>query len=140
MRIASVVCVLLMFGCGAERREHRVAQRTMPAEPSSEIFAIGSELTPQGAVTAESSNDSFRRGPELFLSIDVSSASTDQTIAVHWTDDQGVIKRIDRRVVTRDERYAPFSSGPTHRWRAGKHRAVIVIDGRRVSEKEFGLI
>ena len=110
------------------------------AEASPEVFAIGTALTATGAVAENSTSDSFRRGPELYVSVDVTSASTEQTIDVEWLDPRGTRVHAARRIVSRKNGYATFSSGPTHTWKPGEHRAVITIDGRRVSEKPFSLI
>ena len=124
---------------GSDAPKHQMSA-TATTDPSPEVFAIGTALTATGAVAENSTSDSFRRGPELYVSVDVTSASTEQTIDVEWLDARGRKVHSDRRVVNRGHGYATFSSGPTHTWTAGEHRAIITIDGRKVSEKHFSLI
>lgn len=116
----------------------------MPDVPTvRDTYALGSYVTATGAVTADASGDTFRRGNEVFLSVDVSSASTDQTIVVDWLDSNDRVLRRETQHVehgARTERHAVFSSGPTQKWTAGAHRAIVVIDGRRVSERTFEMV
>ena len=133
------LALIMTIACARSERANHVVP-TENADPSPEVFALGSAVTQTGAVTAESADDQFQRGPELYVSVNVSSASTEQTIEVEWLDPQGNVVRTDKRRIPESAAYATFSSGPTRGWRSGKHTAVIVIDGRKVSEKQFSMI
>ena len=134
----ALALILTMACAKSEEAKHVVPAAT--ADPSPEVFALGSAVTQTGAVTAESADDQFQRGPELYVSVNVASSSSEQTIEVEWLDPQGNVVRTDKRRVPESAAYATFSSGPTRGWRSGKHTAVIVIDGRKVSEKQFSMI
>ena len=97
-------------------------------------------VTPAGAVPADSASESFHRGGEVFLSVDVASASSEQNIDVQWLDAQGRVVRKETRKVPEGSHYAAFSSGPEVAAMPGQHRAVIIIDGRRVMEKPFSIL
>lgn len=108
-----------------------------------DTYALGSAVTATGAITADASGETFRRGDEVFLSVDVSSASTDQSIVVEWVGANAAVVRRDVQSVpqgSKVERHAVFSSGPTRSWAPGQYRAVIIIDGRHVSERAFELL
>ena len=108
--------------------------------PSRETYAIGTATMPDGAIPQRATGDSFLRGPEIFVSVDVSGASTQHDLEVRWIDGEGtVLARVVRRA-PRGTGHVAFSSGPTTRWRSGAHRAVIVIGGRTVTEKLFQLL
>lgn len=144
--IALAAVLLLSVGCGVDRGDGNAVQADATAAmtetdpPSPETFALGTELNATGAVPEDAAGETFVRGGEVFLSVDVRSASTDQTIEVKWIDPEGRVLRHDRRRAEQGTRHVPFSSGATARWKPGEHRAVIVIDGRRVSEKPFAVM
>src|SRR6185369_6547891 len=108
--------------------------------PAKETYALGTELTSEGAVSREASSDEFKRGGEVFLSICTAGSSTEQTIEVDWLDPAGRVIHSQSRIAPRGGRYIAFSSGRTSGWRAGEHHAVVMIDGRRVTEKTFALL
>ena len=133
-----------LAGCGADRGSGKNVQAqavtATQEEPAAETYALGTAVTPSGAVAEASTGDNFVRGGEVFLSVDVSGASTSQKVEVRWVDPTGRVIRTDARQANEGTQYIPFSSGQTANWRPGAHRAVIVIDGRRVSEKAFALL
>jgi hypothetical protein len=139
-----VVLLPLMAGCDVDHghRQGRVAVREQSTamEPSHETFALGTAVTPSGAVAQQSAGDNFIRGGEVFVSVDVGGASSDQTVEVQWVSPEGRVLRRDERHATQGMRYLPFSSGRTSNWPRGDHRAVIRIDGRTVSQKAFALL
>lgn len=136
--------VSLLVACGVNRGGQEVQQQSLVEEeavsPSPETFALGTELSESGAVAARGASDSIIRGGEVYVSIDVNGASTGQTIEVQWLDPNGDVIHSEQRMVPKQQRYVPFSSGRTKDWKPGSHRAVIVIDGRRVSEKSFDVM
>lgn len=117
-----------------------VREQSTAMEPSRETFALGTAVTPSGAVAQQSAGDNFIRGGEVFLSVDVGGASSDQTVEVRWVDSQGRVLHRDERHATQGMRYLPFSSGRTADWPPGEHHAVVRIDGRTVSQKSFALL
>ena len=146
MRPGIALAVLLLFAvaCGVDRgsgNPTNAAVATASVEqPSPETFALGTAVSASGAVPQQASGETFIRGGEVFLSVNVQSASTDQTIEVKWIDPHGRVLRRDARRAEQGARYVPFSSGATSQWPPGPHRAVILIDGRTVSEKQFAVI
>ena len=111
-----------------------------PAAPARDIYALGTALTDEGAVPRDAATEVFRRGGELYLSINVTGASTDQQIEVQWLDPRGNVIRRDATEVPRGSRFAAFSTGETAQWREGEHRAVVIINGRRVTERPFAMM
>lgn len=97
-------------------------------------------VTPAGAVPEEAASESFHRGGEVFLSVDVASASSEQNFDVQWLDARGRVIRKETRKVPEGSRYAAFSSGREIAAMPGRHSAVIIIDGRRVMEKPFSIL
>jgi hypothetical protein len=139
--IAVVAALSLLTACGAQHSKRDVSSSVDDdVTPAKETFALGSELTHDGAVAQDAANDRFKRGGEVFLSICTKGSSTDQTIEVAWIDPAGAVIQSQTRIAPRGAHYIAFSSGRTAGWRAGEHHAVIVIDGRRVSEKTFALL
>lgn len=145
--IALTACLLLAGACGVDRGSGQTEQTTNIAAaaasveaPSPETFALGTAVSASGAVPQQATGETFLRGGEVFLSVDVQSASTDQTIEVKWIDPQGRVLRRDARRVEQSARYVAFSSGATAQWPVGPHRAVVLIDGRTVSEKLFAVM
>jgi hypothetical protein len=129
---------LLLVGCVDHGSSKAVQQSLAVTESvSRETYALGTSLTPRGAVPAQAAGETFLRGGEVYLSVDVSSASTDQVVEVKWIDPEGQVLRRDARRAPQGTAYVPFSSGATTQWPRGTHRAVVLIDGRSVSEKTF---
>lgn len=137
--------LLLAVGCGVDRGDGTptatgVAATATTEEPSPETFAIGTAVSANGAVPQQATGETFIRGGEVYVSVDVRSASTEQTIEVKWIDPHGRVLRRDARQVPIEAQYVPFSSGATSDWPPGAHRAVILIDGRTVTEKLFAVM
>lgn len=140
-QLIAVAVVPLLMACGANRGEPSVQQApTESAGVSPETFAIGTELTPAGGVAKDATAESFARGGEIYVSVDVASASTDQLVEVQWVDPNGSVVRHDKQKVPQEARYVAFSSGPTSEWTRGSHQARVVIDGRAVAEKQFSIL
>lgn len=133
---------LLLIGCGVDRGRGAVVQQSvvLAEEVSREMYALGTEVTTWGAVPKNAAGETFRRGSEVFLSVNVNSASTDQSVEVRWLDASGTLLHRDVRLATEGTGYVAFSSGETSRWMPGEHRAVVLIDGRSVSEKPFTVL
>jgi hypothetical protein len=132
---------VLLGSCAGDAPERDQPQAvTEGVTPSRDTYALGTQLTPAGAVSATAAGEQFTRGGEVFLSITVAGASGEQRIGVEWVDPRGKVIRKDTRTVPRDAQYAPFSTGNTARWKPGPHRAIVIINGRRVTEREFGLM
>ena len=146
MRSGIALAAFLLFAaaCGVDRGSGKTTNATVATasaeEPSPETFALGTAVSASGAVPQQASGETFLRGGEVFLSVNVQSASTDQTIEVKWIDPNGRVLRHDARRAEQGALYVPFSSGATSRWPRGPHRAVILIDGRTVSEKQFAVL
>ena len=144
----AAAALILMAGCTADRGDGRPDppaqtasnQVTDASEPSSETFALGNHINPDGTLPAESAGEEFRRGGELFLSVNVTGASAEQQIAVEWRDARDRVIRKETKAVTRGTKHAAFSSGDTQSWAPGQHRAIVVINGRRVIEKPFVIL
>ncbi|HEY0370912.1 MAG TPA: hypothetical protein VGD79_02870, partial [Thermoanaerobaculia bacterium] len=75
---------LLMVGCGVDRGSSKATQQSVALveDVSPETYALGTALTPRGAVAASATGEMFLRGGEVFLSVDVSGASSDQVVEV----------------------------------------------------------
>lgn len=140
--VLGAVSLSALTACGVDRgpEKARVPSPATQQEPAAETYALGTSVTPSGAVTQASMGDNFVRGGEVFLSVDVSGASSAQSVEVRWMDAAGRVLRRDSREAKQGMHYLPFSSGQTSRWMPGEHRAVILIDGRRVSEKAFAML
>ncbi len=136
--------LLLLSGCSVDRgspaTRNQAAISTNADEVAPETFALGTEVSREGAIPREAAGAAFRRGGEIFLSVDVTGASTDQMIDVTWVDARGRVAIRQSRHVPEGAHYAVFSSGPTRGWMRGSHRALVVINGRLVSERQFALM
>lgn len=141
LRFCSVAVALVLFAAGCNTRaseSERLSRRvTPPMEEAQETFALGTALTPSGAVAESGVDNDFYRGSALYLSVDVTGASAPQTISVLWNGPDGRVIRKDERAVRGSGKYVAFSTGPTHQWRPGRYHAVVVINGRKVAEKPF---
>jgi hypothetical protein len=142
--IALAAFLLFAVACGVDRGSGKTTNASVEAasveQPSPETFALGTAVSANGAVPQQASGETFLRGGEVFLSVDVRSASREQTIEVKWIDPEGHVLRRDARRAEPGTRYVPFSSGATSQWPRGPHRAVVLIDGRTVSEKLFAVM
>jgi hypothetical protein len=138
--MTAMLMVSLLTACRMERGSVIQQQAVIEtAAPVSRTFALGSEVDVQGAIPADAAAESFRRGNEIYLSVNVTSASTAQKITVEWRDPAGRVVHRDQRDVPVERTFVPFSSGPTSGWPSGGHRAIVIIDGRRVTELPFEL-
>ena len=104
---------------------------------SHDTFALGTAVTSHGAVPLDATGETFVRGGEVFLSVDLSGASTDPVVEVKWIGPMGDLLRREVRRAREGTDHLPFSSGATAEWVPGQHRALVLIDGRSVSEKLF---
>jgi hypothetical protein len=143
-KLFATTAVIALAGCGIDRvsprQEQPAATVSQAAAATPQTFALGVQLTPAGAIAADSTADSFARGTVVFLSVDVSSASADQHIDVAWNDARGRVLHEEHRIVPPRSRHAAFSSGQTSAWRPGSYLATISINGRKVSELPFALM
>ena len=130
----------LVIACGEVRPAHPEAVSTDTTRGLVATYAVGTQVTSAGAIAQDFAGDSFRRGPGLFLAIDVASASTEQKIQVDWVDSFGRVVHRDTRSVSEGTRYADFTSGDTSGWIPGAYRAVIRINDRVVNETRFALM
>lgn len=142
--IAAAALLALFAGCavdrGAPATQTKQAAVADAPDPAPDTYALGSTLEASGAVRKDAAGEAFGRGGEVFLSVDVASASTDQTIEVAWLDGAGRVVRKETREVPVGTRYAAFASGRDVTSSAGTRRAVVVINGRRVTEKTFSVL
>ncbi|HEX6176744.1 MAG TPA: hypothetical protein VF057_00185 [Thermoanaerobaculia bacterium] len=137
------VVAMLSAGCVVDRGRPGAAERASAVEPvetAKDTYAIGATVTPQGAIPREALTEQFPRGGEVYLSINVTGASTDQEITVQWLRPDGKVIREDAMDAPEGTSFVAFSSGPTDQWQSGEHKAVVLINGRRVSERQFQLI
>ena len=131
----------LVMACGVARPANNEVVSTRTATKAAvATYAMGTAFTPDGAIAADSAGDAFRRGPEIYLAIDVASASVEQKIDVAWVDALGRVAHREMRVVPEGTRYARFATGDTSRWMPGPYRAIITINDRKVNETHFGLM
>ncbi len=140
MWIAVTASLPLLWGCGVDRGSGKVAAAAAVSDAedvSRDTFALGTAVTRRGAVPENATGETFVRGGEVFLSVDLNGASTDPVVEVKWLDPTGAVLHRDVRHARHGAHHLPFSSGATSQWRPGPHRAVVLIDGRSVSEKRF---
>jgi hypothetical protein len=142
---AAVVGPLLVVGVVGcvDRGEARTLRAqdaiTETAVASQGVYALGTSLNREGAVARDAVSESFGRGGEVFLSIDVRSASADSTIGVIWHGPAGVVLHRESRDVPKSAHYVAFSAPTTH-WPRGECTAAVVIDGRVVAQLPFTVV
>lgn len=141
--MALAAFLLLAGGCAADRDADESSNAGVAVAEvgtaSPETFALGTEVNAVGAVPENAAGEIFPRGGEVYLSVDASGASSEQKIEVKWLDPHGRVLHHDARRAPQGTRHVPFSSGVTTSWPPGEHRAVVLIDGRRVTEKAFAV-
>jgi hypothetical protein len=141
LSIAVVAFLPLLFGCGVDRGSGKVVQQSVAATDTEDVshdtFALGTMVTSRGEVPEDSEGETFVRGGDVFLSVDLSGASTEPVVEVRWLDPAGEVLHRDALRAKQGTKHVAFSSGATARWKPGPHRAVVLIDGRSVSEKRF---
>lgn len=144
IKAAALMAPLVMVGCAGSARDNDVAAEQAALEtvtPRVErTYALGSEVMGDGAIPAVAASESFLKGHEVWLSVNVVSATAPQTIAVEWVDASGRVVRRDQRDVPVDRAFVPFSSGSTGGWPSGESRAIVIIDSRRVTELPFEIV
>jgi hypothetical protein len=118
----------------------REAAVTETAIASPGVFALGTSLNDDGVVSRDARSDHFVRGGEVFLSVDVNSASADHAVGVIWHGPGGAVLHRESKQVPKAARYVAFSSGATKHWAPGAYHAAVVIDGRVVSQLEFTIV
>jgi len=134
--------LLFLVACGVDRgggKQPPQNASTTTAEPAAGTYVLGSSVTPEGAIDESAAGESFVHGGPIFLSIDVSGATTAERIEVEWIDARGRVVHRDERVVPQGTGYAAFSAGRTAHWPPGAYRVVVIIDGRRVNEQPFSI-
>lgn len=141
LSIAVVAFLPLMLGCGVDRGSGKVVQQSVAATDTEDVshdtFALGTTVTSRGEVPEDAEGEMFVRGGDVFLSVDLSGASTEPVVEVRWLDPAGEVLHRDARRAKQGTQHVAFSSGATAQWKPGPHRAVVLIDGRSVSEKRF---
>jgi hypothetical protein len=141
--LVAAAVLSVVTGCAVDKSAtQRVQQQSVlePAKPALRTYALGTELTPEGAVAMRAAGDTFLRGGEIFLSVNVSGATTAQKVEVEWRRADGDVNHRDVRIVPESAEYASFVSGPTKSWLSGEHHVVISIDGRKVTELPFTVL
>jgi hypothetical protein len=145
LQIAAIAALALAASCAGDRGGSDVKNTasamvaTETAEPSQETYALGSTVSASGAVPKEASGETFIQGGPVFLSINVDGASIDHQVEVQWVAPNGRALRHEERLVPRSADFVAFTTGSTDDWPVGQHRAIVVIDGRKVTEKRFVL-
>lgn len=134
-----LLSVSLATACREKPFTPQTAAAADTVAPARETFALGTQLTAEGAVAEDAQSEEFKRGGPIYLSVDVAGRSTQHTIEVEWRQGNRVVKK-DVKAAVGSQPYVPFALGETHRWPAGRHQAVVIIDGRRVAIKDFALI
>ena len=140
---ALTASLIFMTGCADRPGRDPVVEQAVLDTMTARVertFALGSEVTSDGAIPRDSSSDAFAKGHEVYLSVNVTNATMPQKIAVEWVDPSGQVVRRDQRDVPAERSYVPFSSGSTAGWPQGEGRAVVIIDGRRVTELPFSIV
>ncbi|HEV7239436.1 MAG TPA: hypothetical protein VGQ36_09360 [Thermoanaerobaculia bacterium] len=144
LQIAAAAFLTLLVGCGVDRGSGKALEQSIASTETEVVaagtFALGTAITLSGAVPQDAEGETFTRGDEVFLSVDLSGVSSDPIVEVKWVDPFGQILRREVRHALKGAHHLPFSSGATARWTRGAHRAVVLIDGRAVSEKMFSLL
>jgi hypothetical protein len=132
----------LLSGCAEEQLSSNTHSAAIvePARPTHQMYALGTEITPEGAVSARSAGDSFVRGGEVYLSVNVTSATSPQKIEVEWRDADGNVTDREAQEVPSSARYVAFSAERTAEWTPGDHRVVVMIDGRKVTQLDFRMM
>lgn len=139
-RIA-VAAVIAVIGCA--RQQPNVVQARPPLvveSPARDVYAIGTVLTPEGAVASSSVTDEIPRGGPLYLSVNVSGTSAPPVVEVVWHDPTGKILRQERKEARAQAPFVSFSSGDTAAWRAGRHLAEVFVNDRKVTERAVNLL
>ena len=143
LQIAAIAALALAAGCAGDRGVNDVKKTESAmvvadtAEPSQETYALGSTVSASGAVPKDASGETFIQGGPVFLSINVDGASIDHEVEVQWVAPNGRALRQEQRRVPRSADFVAFTTGSTDGWPVGQHRAIVVIDGRKVTEKRF---
>lgn len=138
--VVAALAAVVWIACSDDDGVARHANTQQVEEPARDLYALGTALTPAGAVPRDAVGETFPRGGEVYLSVNVAGASSEQEIEVRWVGPDGKVLRRDEVAVPVGSDYAAFSSGDTDVWRVGQHRAVVVINGRKVSERTFDVM
>lgn len=143
--VVLIAGLMTALACGHDSKLERMAETAAPRaaqpggnEPTPDVFALGTRVTPHGLVAEDAEGEVFGRGTPLLLSVNTESASVPQTIEVEWRRGRSVLAK-QRRHAKLADRAVLFDAGTTGRWPPGRHQAVVYIDGRKVATKEFAL-
>ena len=144
LQIAAIAALAVAASCAGDRGVNDVkkAQSAMVADTtpaSQETYALGSTVNAAGAVPKDASGETFIQGGPVFLSINVDASSIDHEVEVQWVAPNGHPLRQEQRRVPRSADFVAFTTGGTGNWPVGEHRAIVLIDGRKVTEKVFQL-
>jgi hypothetical protein len=135
-----------MIACGYDDAElKRLSEKASPGailppeyEAAPGVFALGTIVTNEGLVARDGLSAIYGRGTPLFLSVDTTSASVPQEIAVEWRRGERVMRRQTKHAAL-EHHSVLFDTGGTRHWPSGSHQAVVFIDGRKVTAKDFVL-
>ena len=141
---AAALALTLLAACSKGHSATPIsAQQASPTaeQPRShDPFALGTAVDQAGAIPEDAVGDNFTHGGPVYLSVHVAGATIDQTVEVDWMSSENRVMHHERREVDRRTQWSAFSSGRTSAWGHGEHRAVVKINGRKVSERPFTLL
>ena len=78
-----VGCAVALAACGGEEDRRNVSTHAVVSAPARDLYALGTTVTREGAVPADSTGETFPRGGEVYLSVNVQGASVEQEIHKH---------------------------------------------------------
>jgi hypothetical protein len=135
--VLAAAVFMVMSGACSPRPEVRDtptrAGFVVDADPSQDLFALGTELTPVGAVADRSVTHEVEAGARLFLSVNVQGATVPQTVELVWYDARGKVVDADRRTSS-NQPFLIFDR-TTNGWQKGTYKAEVFVNNRKVSEK-----
>jgi hypothetical protein len=108
-------------------------------EPKRATFAVGTRLTEEGKVVADSENSAYPHGSEILVSVDLSGLQQPTTAEVRWYGPGGRLERHEKQEVIPSKGVVVFRSGTTGSWETGRYRIEIVFDDRIASTHGFEL-
>lgn len=136
--LVGAVALTLTAGCSRDTTEP-VATATDEATSaiSKEIWVDGVQLSSTAGTVSQ---DGYRPGETLELSMSVEDAPRGTVVTTYWYGPEGRQLAYESQTVDADDRQMSFQQENTHAWAAGTYRAEVWVGDNKVEEETFKIV
>ena len=138
--LVGALALTLTAACSRTDETEPVATATDEAtsEISREIWVDDVQLSSAAGTAA--SQDGYRAGETLELSMSVEDAPRGTVVTTYWYGPENRQLAYESQTVDADERQISFQQENTHAWDAGTYRAEVWVGDSKVEEQRFDIV